>query len=398
MNQFVITDHFGISANSDLLQTENIQKVFDLCRPEGGTVIIPKGVFKVSSLRMWSNTTLYLQSGAVLLGSDVCEDYEVFAVPDGVEMRSDMELITQYYVTPWENYRRAIISVYGEKNITIIGEEGSLIEGNDCSDPDGEEGYRGPHGIYITNVENLTLKGYTISNCGNFMHQIDNCKNIKMTNVTCTGGSDGVHLHCCRDILIEDCVFRTGDDNIAGINMENLTVRNCELNTSCDTFRAGGCNILVENCHIWGPGIYPHRKTVVQNLHTDAVRRKDNTLPREAGRHNTINVFLHFASTNFPNPVPYHNVVFRNCLIENVDKFLRYKSDYAPLQAGTHLVDITLENVTLKGLKESSEVVASAEEPLTVTLKNCKHDFREGCEDTGIFDGKDKNTTIITLD
>lgn len=345
---------------------------------------------------MWSDTTLYLESGARLVGSDICEDYEVFEVPDGVELRTDMEMITQYYKNrPWKEYRRAIISVYGGRNIAVIGEEDSLIDGDDCADPNGEEGYRGPHGFMITNVENLTLTGYTIANCGNFMHQVDNCRNITMKNVTCLGGSDGVHLHCCKNILIEDCVFCTGDDCIAGINMENLTVRNCELNTSCDIFRAGGCHFLIENCRMYGPGEYPHRMTVVQNRGTDAVRDKRNTLPREQGRHNLYGVFLHFASQNYPNPEPFGDIVFRNCVIENAEYFLNYEADNGPLQTGTYLKDITLENVEFKGLKTASHVKASAKVPLTVTLKNVGVSFCDGAEDRTLFDGTDENTRLI---
>lgn len=396
-DKYILTD-FGVEADSGELQTEKIQKVFDLCRENGGTVVIPKGRFLTGGLRMWSDTTLYLESGARLIGSDVCEDYEVFEVPDGVELRTDMEMITQYYENrPWKEYRRAIISVYGGKNIAVIGEEDSLIDGDDCTDPNGEEGYRGPHGFMITNVENLTLTGYTIANCGNFMHQVDNCRSITMKNVTCLGGSDGVHLHCCKNILIEDCVFRTGDDCIAGINMENLTVRNCELNTSCDIFRAGGCHFLIENCRMYGPGEYPHRMTVVQNRGTDAVRDKSNTLPKEQGRHNLYGVFLHFASQNYPSPEPFGDIVFRNCVIENAEYFLCYEADNGPLQTGTYLKDITLENVEFKGLKTASRVKASAKVPLTVTLKNVGVSFCDGTADSALFNGADENTKLIFI-
>lgn len=393
-DSYVVTD-YGVQEGTKTLQTEALQSVLDLCRESGGTVVIPKGKFYTGGLRMWSDTTLYLESGACLTGSDYSEDYAVFEVPEGVELRTDMELITQYYDNrPWETYRRAIISVYGGKNISIIGEKGSLIDGNDCCDPQGEEGYRGPHGIFITNVENLTLQGYEIANCGNFMHQIDNCKNITMKNVTCTGGSDGVHLHHCDNTLIEDCVLHTGDDCIAGINMTNLTVRGCDLNTSCDVFRAGGTNVLVENCRMWGPGIYPHRMTVVQNRGTELVRDKANTLPRECGRHNLINVWVHFASTNFPSVEPYHNIVFKNCKIENADHFLEYIADHPPLQDGAHLSEMTLENVKFTGLLAPSIVRASAVEPLNITLKNVSVTSRVG-EKGSVFDGSDPNTKII---
>ena len=395
--KYILTEH-GVEKNSTALQTEKIQRIFDLCRENGGTVVIPCGEYHTAGLRLWSGTTLYLESGARLYGSEECGDYEIFDIPDGVELRTDMEMISQYYNDrPWAAYRRAMISVYGGKDIAIIGEEGSLIDGCDCTDPDGEEGYRGPHGLMITNVENLTLTGYTIANCGNFMHQIDNCKNITVKNVTALGGSDGVHLHCCKNILIEDCEFRTGDDCIAGINMENLTVRNCNLNTSCDIFRAGGSHILVENCRMSGPGEYPHRMTVVQNRGTALVKDKNNTLPKECGRHNLYGVYLHFASSNYPAAEPYHDIVFRNCSIENPEYFLNYEADNGPLQTGTYLKDITLENVSFTGVKCASQVKAPESLPLTVTLKNVTATFREDADTRSLFDGKDENTNIIIV-
>ena len=158
MSRYVITD-YGVKENSTALQTKEIQAVLDKCKNGGGTVVIPRGRFYTAALYMHSDTTLYLESGAELYGSDECDDYEVFRVPDGVPMRSDMELIPQQYnYQPWETYRRAIISAYGEKNISIIGEWDSVIDGQNCYDPSGEEHYRGPHAIFLTSCENVLFE------------------------------------------------------------------------------------------------------------------------------------------------------------------------------------------------------------------------------------------------
>jgi len=364
---FKVTD-YGVVPGKEELQTEALQRVFDMCKDEGGTVVIPSGKYRTGGLRMWSDTTLLLESGVYLLGSDICEDYPVFEVPEGVELRTDMELIPNYYNDkPWEEYRRAIISVYGGKNISIIGEPDSVIDGDDCADPNGEEGYRGPHGIFITNVNNLLLEGYTIQHFGNFAHQIDNCTNVTARGLKCYGGSDGFHLHFCRNTLIEDCIIHTGDDCIGGINVEGLVVRNCNINTSCDAFRMGGSHILVENCHIWGPGSYPHRMTVVQNRYTEAVRRKDNTLPREAGRHNMVRIWLHFASEVFPSEEPYHDITFRNCIIENSDIFLTYQPNEI-LQRGAELKEMFLDNVKIMGVKNMFDVSCPSDRRPVITI------------------------------
>lgn len=363
--KYCVTD-YGVKVNCDTLQTKDFQKVFDLCKEQGGTVVIPKGKYRVAALRMWSNTTIYLESGAELYGSSECEDYEVFSIPEGVEMRSDMEVISQYYGTPWETYRRAIITAYGEKNISIIGEPNSVIDGQNCYDPNGEEGYRGPHIIFFSCCENVLLEGYTARHSGNFLHEANNCKNVTMRKVTCLGGSDGIHLHCTEGALIEDCLFKTGDDCIAGINVKNLLVRRCILNTSCNLFRIGGLNIRVEDCYAYGEGYYPHRKTVVKG--------KNEELPREQGRHNTLCLVDYFANKNYPEkPSDTH---FENCVFENIHSPLYYRADSSPIQNGIYLGEFTLKNIRFTDLKEPSVPMAIKEYPLKIVMENVSASFQ----------------------
>ena len=384
MNKYRVTD-YGVVLNSKELQTEAFQKVFDMCKNGGGTVIVPKGKYLVAALRMWSNTTLYLEEGAEIFGSDNCDDYQVFPIPKGMEMRSDMELITQYYGKPWDAYRRAIITAYGEKNISIIGEKDSAFDGQNCYDPNGEEGYRGPHIIFLSCCENVLLQGYIARHSGNFLHEANNCRNLTMRNVTCLGGSDGIHLHCSKDTLIENCSFITGDDCIAGINIENLLVDNCLLNTSCNLFRMGGVNINIKNTKSYGPGYYPHRMTVVKG--------KNNELPREQGRHNTLALVDYFASTNYP--FKASDIHFENCVFDDFERILYYPADQDSLHSGTHLGLFTFKNVTFNKLKVPAYIVESKEEPLTVILDNVKVNFVESAPIKQLFVLDDNSSTTI---
>jgi len=384
MNNYRITD-YGVRENCNQLQTEAFQAVLDLCKEKGGRVIVPRGRYYIAAVRMWSDTTLYLEAGAELYGSDNCDDYEVFPIPEGVEMRSDMELITQYYGAPWETYRRAIISAYGQKNIAIIGETDSVIDGQNCYDPDGEEHYRGPHAVFLTCCENVRFEGYTARHSGNFLHEANNCNNLVMRHVTCLGGSDGIHLHCSRNTLIEDCLFKTGDDCIAGINIEDLLVRRCVLNTSCNLFRMGGVNIRVEDCYAYGPGYYPHRMTVV--------RGKNDELPREQGRHNMLMLVDYFASANYP--FRASDLHFKNCVIENAEGVLWYHTNSGPLQSGTCLGELTLENVRFTDLKKTCAPVACKKEPLIIRMTNVSYFFHDTSKDTELFTVSDDS--FVTL-
>lgn len=70
-----ITQH-GAVGDGTTLNTGAIQDTITAC-PAGGTVVIPKGVFKSGALFLKSNLTLEVSEGATLLGSERAEDYPV---------------------------------------------------------------------------------------------------------------------------------------------------------------------------------------------------------------------------------------------------------------------------------------------------------------------------------
>ena len=384
MQKYYVTD-YGVKPDSADLQTAAFQKVFDMCKAEGGMVVVPKGKYHIAALRMWSNTTLYLESGAEIYGSENCDDYEIFPIPEGMEMRSDMELITQYYGKAWDTYRRAMITAYSEKNVSIIGEPNSILDGRNCFDPNGEENYRGPHIVFFSCCENVLFEGYTAQHSGNFLHEANNCRNLIMRRVTCLGGSDGIHLHCSENSLIEDCLFKTGDDCIAGINVKDLLVRRCILNTSCNLFRMGGLNIHVEDCYAYGDGYYPHRMTVVKG--------KNDELPREQGRHNSLWMVEYFSSQNYvEEPSDLH---FKNCVFDNIKGAFFYMADMNPLQCGTRWGTLTLENVRFTDLKEASIPYLADGTSLKIIMKNVSWNYHPSVEETELIRTHDHSFTTI---
>ena len=374
---------FGAAAGSEELQTAAFQAALDAAaQAMGGRVVVPAGEYVVSSLRMYSGTTLLLCDGARLLGSRECEDYTLFTPPAGLELRTDVEMIPQHYEAMGGSspfYRRAMISAYGQRDIAILGEGSAVIDGRDCFDPQGEEGYRGPHGIFLSGCRNVELRGYTIENSGNFMHQLDGCSNVVFESVTMLAGHDGAHIHCCDNVLFEDCTIQSGDDCIAGIDTRNVTVRRCLLNTSCHNFRIGGVNLLVEDCRLVGPGVYPHRLSVAHG-------REDRPAVTD-GRHNTLFAFTYFSSVTHPAPTPASNWYIRNCTLENIDRFLCYHAnDAARLHAGATLSAIRLENLTIHGLRMPSDVEGDPDCPLVVEARQVDCRYFSG-QTADLFDG-----------
>ena len=365
MNIYNISD-YGVESNITEFQTEKIQAVLDLCKSGGGKVIFPEGTYYISSLRLWSDMVIYMQKGVKIYGSPNCNDYATFDMGEDFEYFTDSEAFAHIrgYRRP-ATYRRAMLSAFGEENITIIGEKGSVIDGSCCYDANGEENFRGPHGIFMSSCKNITFTGYTIQNTGNFMHQLDNCENVIMDDVTCLAGHDGVHLHCCKNMKIKNCTFITGDDCVAGANVCDVTISDCKLNTSCNTFRIGGKNVLIENCTAEGPGYYPHLLSVVKGPEFD--------FERTDGRHNTVS-FLRFFSSKYFDNKHQADITVKNCTVKNIDRLLIYNVEEA-IQKGQILKEVTFENVTATGLKEPSVACAHKEFPLNLVLKNTTMEF-----------------------
>ena len=67
---------FGAVADGTTVNTEAIQRAIDAC-PKGGKVLIPSGCFVSGALFLKSDMTLYLDEGALLLGSTNTDDYPI---------------------------------------------------------------------------------------------------------------------------------------------------------------------------------------------------------------------------------------------------------------------------------------------------------------------------------
>lgn len=352
----------SLPENWEGLHTPYIQNALDSCAEAGGEVVLSDGQWHIGSLRMYSNTTLRLSSGTELIASDRIEDYEDFHVPSTLGYLKSPWMIEAWHLP--KHYIMAPIVAFDAENVAVIGEPGAVIDGSDCYDPEGEEKFRGPMGMVFSKCRNVTLKGYTYRNSANWAHQIDSCTGVHMDGVTVLAGHDGINIHHCVGVVIENCDFRTGDDCVAGYNAQNVIVRNCSLNTSCQSFRIGGKNLLVENCRFWGPGEYPHRVS---------------------GRHNTLFAFAYYAIRYDDIAVDSENWVIRNCTMENLDSLFDYRYGADFTHDARPLREITFENVTITGLNKPAIFNPVAGNPLTVTLRNVTMGKRENAEMDRMF-------------
>ncbi len=364
--------------------TAAIQGAFDECFcAGGGTVVVERGEYAVKGLRLRSGTTLLLRSGATLKASRNCDDYDILRndalepvpaedfAPGVVWVRPRDRKTDDHLLKPASRWNNAVIRILRARNVRIVGEPGSAIDGCDSYDPVGEEHFRGVHGISVHDSTNLVFSGYTVRNTGNWAHNVWRSSDLRFEGLTILGGHDGVHMSACDRVEIEGCTMRTGDDCVAGFDNEDVVVRDCDLNTACSAFRFGGRRVLVEGCHCWGPGEYP-----IRNLLPKADRISGAHGIPGSGRRTMLSFFTYYSDFTLKVRDQPGEITVRNCRVENTERFLHYNfSGNETWQKNRPLESIRFENVAADGLAQSLCAYGDESVKLSLSLKGCHLKF-----------------------
>ena len=388
---------YGAVAGQQETQTKYFQKAIDDCfLAGGGEVLIPEGEFIIGDIRLRSNVTLHLLENAKLLGSLDIQDYmniyhdRLEPLPEEQATKAKWYRSREwrqmgggfkvhlYTAGSYWNYGM-IRAVYAE-NISIIGEKGSVIDGRNVYDSNGEENYRGPHGINMHFCKNVRFQGYTIKNTGNWSHLIFQSKDIVFNDITVLAGHDALHTRACQNVLAENCKLITGDDAIAGFNNVDVVIRNCEISSACSAFRYGGTNVLIEKCNVYGPCKYQFRGSFskeekIARVSTSAV-----------ARNNMLCFYTNFVSDDLPLIKPIGNIVIRDCTVSGADEFLHLNlSGNENWQSGDPPTDITFENIIANDIKEGLYAYGNGNVLFELILNNVQYSARENYDQTAFI-------------
>lgn len=297
---YLITD-FGAKPNTPNEPChEAINQAILQCSLNGGGIVnVPKGTFYTGPITLKSNVNFHLEEGAIL------------------KFSTDQSLYFPAVLTRWEGVdcynAHPLIYAYGETNIAITGKgtidgqgsndtwwsmcgatkygwkEGMVAQRNggrdrlqmygETSTPiykrimKPEDGLR-PQLINLYSCHTVLIEDVTLLNSPFWVIHPLFCESliVKGVHIFNRGpNGDGCDPESCKNVLIENCIFDTGDDCIAiksgrnndgrawGIPSENIIVRNCYMKNGHggvvigSEISGGYKNLFVENCRMDSP-------------------------------------------------------------------------------------------------------------------------------------------------
>lgn len=250
---YLITD-YGAVPDGRTNARHAIQRALDDCSLNGGgRVVVPAGKFLSGTLRIRSNTELYLAPGAVIIASlaqdDILQCEELFAAgEEGTWLDGGF-----------------FLCAFHEKNITLSGQ--GMIEGqgekvfSEVRDFSENHEYpkiplleKRPRLTFFEDVQNLTVRDITFRNACFWTLHLAGCRDvlvdgIRIFNDPRGANNDGIDPDTCRNVVIRGCIIETGDDAIVVKNSkemaskygtcENIIIMGCVLASHDSALKIG---------------------------------------------------------------------------------------------------------------------------------------------------------------
>jgi hypothetical protein len=259
--------NYGAIGDGKTLDSASINRAIDACNSSGGgTVYVPSGTYLCGTVVLKSNVTLYVEAGAVLLGSKTISNYtsQPFRSTDGGDkvFGNDKR----------DTNGRHLIFARDAENVTLAGS--GVIDGqgpafwipSNRQPPPPEDAWRdvatydwkpldrpSPM-LEFYNCKNLRIEDVRIANAPGWTLRPIHCENVFIHAVSIKNpvfgiNTDGIDIVGCKNVFISDCLIDTGDDAIClksenpyGDELrptKNITINNCVLTCCCNGLKFG---------------------------------------------------------------------------------------------------------------------------------------------------------------
>jgi polygalacturonase len=400
---FVITN-YGAVADGKTDCTAAIGKAIDACARHGGRVVVPAGEFFTGPIHLKSRVNLHLNPDAVLkfntdpkaylpavfsrFESVECYNYSPFIYAFGQknvavtgEGTLDGQATGENWLQ-WKGRRDATTNTQRVANERLkkMAKDGVPVEQRRF----GEGDYLRPNFIQFNRCRNVMVEGVHIRRSPMWEINPVLCTNVIVRGVDIVShgaNNDGCDPESCRDVLIEKCLFDTGDDCIAiksgrnddgrriGVPSVNLIIRDCTMRdghagTAIGSEISGSCsNVFVENCEMSSP-----RLNCALRLKSNAVRGGvlQNIFMRNVNvgqvADSVLQIdFLYEEGTNGIYKPVARNVGMENITVAHTPRVLNVRGF-----PGAEISNVRIYNSTFKQI-EKPDVVKDAD----VKLVNC---------------------------
>jgi DNA sulfur modification protein DndE len=337
--------NYGAVADGLTLNSVAINKTIEACAAKGGgTVLIPTGSFVTGPIIMKSNINLHLNKGTLIIYSSDFNQYPLVASTfEGVDAARCQSPFTAenleniaitgegiingngFYWRPvgkdkmtesqWKAHQKNYGGVLNEAKKTWYSSEkalkgsltnniGKLAGGKKLEDFEDVKDYLRPNMIRIFQCKNILIEGVTFENSPAWTTHFNASEHITIRNLTVKNpwfgtNTDALDLESCKNAVVEDCHFDTGDDGICiksgrdaegrqkGLPTKDVIVRNCIVYHSHGGFvvgseMSGGVNnMFVSNCTFIGSDIGLRFKTtrgrggMVENIYVNNINMKE---------------------------------------------------------------------------------------------------------------------------
>jgi len=302
--RFVITD-YGAVGDAKTLNTAAINNTLAACaKAGGGTVAVPPETFRTGPIRMYANTTLHLEAGAVLKGSSDLNDYIVNGKRFGLISAKDANNIAITGRGTIDGSGTAFMDMtrtrsgpdrFGDfdPNLTRQGLEYMDPKLGTADGP--VVPYDRPGRLVAFSLcRNVLIRDVTITDAPLWTVHLDRCRDVvvsgvRIANPLVVPNNDGIHCTSCTNVHISDCDISAGDDAIAITSIgdprhnqilggdllgpgktEDVTVTNCTLKSRSAALRVGYTGGDVKNCTFSNIVIRESNRGLLVNVRDDA--------------------------------------------------------------------------------------------------------------------------------
>lgn len=221
---------FGAKADSQTIDSPAINKAIEAAAKNGGgTIYFPTGNYLCYSIRLKSDITLHIESGATIIAAFPG------ATPDLGYDNAEPNPDNPYQDFGHSHWKNSLMWAIGERNITIQGS--GLIYGKGLTREESRLPGVGNKAISLKECHNITIRDISMLQCGHFALLATGVDNLTISNVKVDTNRDGFDIDCCRNVRITDCsVNSPWDDAIVlkssyGLgyfkDTENVTITGC---------------------------------------------------------------------------------------------------------------------------------------------------------------------------